>query len=220
MARTNAPFAPSTSRPAYLDGAGAYDADIIAAFDTNANGTVSETELAIDTAEKQAVVAGRLEALSLQTPHIVGEVQPYSVAHGVTGGDWAIKDCTTCHSGDSLLSHGMALGTYVPGGVLPVFVSDSNTESTGVMTIADDGSLTYLPETTSGEINVLGNDTGGWADWLGLAAVLTVLIGITIHGIRWSCPPMLTRTRLTRRHRRGLHLHASTSGSGIGCSRP
>ena len=171
---------------AYLDGAGAYRADIVVAFDTDGNGTVSETELAIDTAEKEAAVAGRLEALALQTPHIVGEVQPYSVAHGVAGGDWAIKDCQVCHSGDSLLSQGMELGTYVPGGVLPVFVSDSNTESTGVMAIADDGSLTYLPETTSGEINVLGNDTGGWADWLGLAAVLTVLIGIAIHaGIRW-----------------------------------
>ena len=172
---------------AYLDGAGGYDPAIVDAFDANADGTVSESELAIDTEEKQAVVAARLEALSLSNPHIVGEVQPYSVAHGVSGGDWAISDCTTCHSTSSRLSAGMRIGTYVPGGVLPTFVADSNTETTGVMTITDDGSLVYLPETTSGEIAVLGSETADWSDWIGLAAVLIVLIGIIVHGFLRFC---------------------------------
>ena len=92
---------------------------IVAAFDADGDGTVSESELAIDTDEKQAVVASRLESLSLSDPHIVGEVQAYSVAHGVVGGDWAIRDCQVCHSSNSRLSAGMRLGTYVPGGVLP-----------------------------------------------------------------------------------------------------
>lgn len=172
---------------AYLDASGGYDATIVAAFDANGDGTVSESELAIDTDEKQAVVAERLEALSLSNPHIVGEVQPYSVAHGVAGGDWAISDCTTCHSTSSRLSAGMRIGTYVPGGVLPTFVGDSNTETTGVMTVTDDGSLVYLPETTSGEIKVLGSDTADWSDWIGLASVLIVLIGIAVHGFLRFC---------------------------------
>ncbi len=167
---------------AYLDGAGGYDTSILAAFDADGNGRISETELAIDSDEKQSVVMGRLSALSLENPHIIGEVQPYSAAHGVVGGDSAIKDCQVCHSTSSRLSQGIALGEYVPGGVLPVFVPDGNTESTGSMTVAEDGSLTYFPETTSGEINILGNDTGGWADWLGLAAFIGVLIFIIIHG--------------------------------------
>lgn len=172
---------------AYLDGAGGYDPAIVAAFDANADGTVSESELAIDTDEKQAAVAARLEALSLSNPHIVGEVQPYSVAHGVAGGDWAISDCTTCHSTSSQLSAGMRIGAYIPGGVLPTFVADSNTETTGVMTVADDGSLVYLPETTSGEIEVLGSETADWSDWIGLASVLIVLIGIIVHGFLRFC---------------------------------
>ena len=167
---------------AYLDGAGGYDPTILSAFDADGSGRISESELAIDTDEKQAIVAGRLEALSLENPHIIGEVQPYSAAHGVVGSKWAIKDCQVCHSSDSRLSQGVSLGTYVPGGVLPAFLPDANTESTGTMTVADDGSLVYFPETTSGEINVLGNDTGGWADWLGLAAFVGVLIFIAIHG--------------------------------------
>ena len=172
---------------AYLDGAGGYDPAIVAAFDANGDGAISEAELAIDNDQKQSVVAARLAALSLSNPHIVGEVQPYSVAHGVAGGDWAIKDCQVCHSGDSRLSAGMRLGTYVPGGVLPEFVADSNTEKTGVMTIADDGSLIYLPETTSGEIEVLGSDVAGWSDWVGLASVLIVLMGIMIHAFFRYC---------------------------------
>ncbi len=172
---------------AYLDESGGYDGAILAAFDANGDGTVSESELAIDTDEKQAVVAARLEALSLPNPHIVGEVQPYSVAHGVAGGDWAISDCQACHSTSSRLSAGMQIGTYVPGGVLPTFVRDSNTETTGVMTIADDGSLVYLPETTSGEIQVLGSDAADWSDWIGLASVLIVLIGIIVHGFLRFC---------------------------------
>jgi len=166
---------------AFLDGAGGYDTSIVTAFDADGDGRISESELAIDTDAKQAVVAGRLSALSLENPHIIGEVQPYSAAHGVVGGDWAIKDCQVCHSNDSRLSQGIPLGEYVPGGVIPEFLPDANTESTGTMTIAADGSLSYFPETTSGEINVLGNDTGGWADWLGLAAFLGVLIFILIH---------------------------------------
>jgi thiosulfate reductase cytochrome b subunit len=172
---------------AYLDGAGGYDASIVAAFDADGDGTVSESELAIDTDEKQAAVSSRLESLSLSNPHIVGEVQAYSVAHGVVGEDWAIQDCQVCHSSNSRLSAGMRLGTYVPGGVLPEFVADTNTESTGVMTIADDGSLIYLPETTSGEIEVLGSDTAGWSDWVGLAVLLIVLVGIVVHGFFRFC---------------------------------
>ncbi|MFV9673026.1 MAG: multiheme c-type cytochrome, partial [Acidimicrobiia bacterium] len=141
------PVRVSDLEAAYLDGAGDYDTNIIAAFDADGNGWISESELAIDTDEKQAVVAGRLTSLSLESPHIIGEVQPYSAAHGVVGGDWAIKDCQVCHSNDSRLSQGIELGGYVPGGVIPTFMSDANTETTGMMTITEDGSLVYFPET-------------------------------------------------------------------------
>jgi hypothetical protein len=67
--------------------------------------------------------------------------------------------------------------------VLPTFVGDSDTETTGSLTVTDDGRLWYEPETTSGDIEVLGNDRGGWADWIGIAVFLLVLIGITVHGI-------------------------------------
>jgi thiosulfate reductase cytochrome b subunit len=165
---------------AYLDGDG-YAPDIVAAFDADADGALEDDELMIDTAEKEAVVRERLASLGLSDLHIVGEVQPYSVAHGVVAGEWAIKDCQVCHSQDSKLAQAVTLGDHAPGGVVPAFVGDANTESTGFMEIRADGSVQYHPETTAGEISILGSTAGGVIDWIGLFSLLSVIAGITVH---------------------------------------
>ena len=86
-------------KAAWLDGQ-AYQADVLAAFDQDADGNLSGAELRIDTPEKEALIAGRLQALGLENPRIVGEVQPYSINHNVAGGEWAVRDCQSCHSDD------------------------------------------------------------------------------------------------------------------------
>jgi thiosulfate reductase cytochrome b subunit len=165
---------------AFLDGS-TYVPEIAAAFDADGNGTITDAELAIDTEVKENVVKKRLEGLGLQSPHIVGEIQPYSVSHGVVGADWATKDCQACHSSDSVLSAAMPLGDHVPGGVMPTFVGDSHTEHTGDLIVADDGSIVYRPSTTADGIDVLGSDAGGWADWLGLLAFIGVVLFVLLH---------------------------------------
>ena len=169
---------------AYLDGDD-YAPDVVAAFHGNGNGDgdISEGELAIDDDIKEDLIRTRLAERGLENPHIAAELQPYTIAHGITAGSWAIRDCQVCHSSDSRLSKAMPVGAYVPGGVLPTFVGDSDTETTGSLNVTDDGQLWYAPETTSGDVEVLGNDRGGWADWIGIAVFLLVLIGITVHGI-------------------------------------
>jgi len=164
----------------YLDG-NTYAPEVMAAFDTDGNGSLSESELAIDTDVKEHLIAGRLEALGLSNPHIVGEIQPYSVSHGVVGSDWATQDCQACHSSSSILSTAMPVGDHVPGGVVPTFVGDDHTEHTGEMILADDGSISYRPETTADGIDVLGADAGGWADWLGLLAMIGVILFVMLH---------------------------------------
>ncbi|MEN8234622.1 MAG: cytochrome b/b6 domain-containing protein [Actinomycetota bacterium] len=185
---------------AYLDG-GTYAPEIVTVFDTDGDGHLSDAELAIDSNEKEAAVAARLASLGLSDPRIVGEVQPYSVTHGVVGGEWAVKDCQECHSKDSRLAQAIQLGNHTPGGVVPTFIGDGNTESTGFMDVQDDGSISYHPETTSGEISILGSTAGGWVDWVGLAAFLGVLAGIMLHaalrfwGRRKYGPPHHAETR-------------------------
>jgi thiosulfate reductase cytochrome b subunit len=165
---------------------GSYRPEIIAAFDGNGDGTISETELAIDTEGKETAVAGMLEGIGLENPRIDAEIQPYSISHGVTGGGFATRDCQTCHSKDSRLTEPMLLAAYVPGGVMPHFVGDTNTETTGSMAQATDGSLWYQPTTSGAQIGILGSRSGGWIDWVGWILLILTVIGIAIHGsLRW-----------------------------------
>jgi len=164
----------------YLDG-DVYAPEILAAFDADGNGSLSDAEMAIDTDAKENLIKGRLESLGLSDPHIVGEVQTYSIAHGVAGADWATKDCQACHSSSSVLSAAMPIGDHVPGGVIPTFVTDDHTEHTGQLIVADDGSISYRPETTADGIDILGSDAGGWADWLGLLAFIGVILFVILH---------------------------------------
>jgi thiosulfate reductase cytochrome b subunit len=160
---------------------GGYASAVIQAFDANGNGALSAAELAIDSPEQQALIAGRLQALGLNNPRIVGEVQPYNINHNVVQGDWAIRDCQTCHSDSSRLAQPIQLASYVPGGVLPEFVKDANVAAEGEMYV-EDGALYYRPAPADQNLYVFGHDRVAWVDWLGAALFAGVLLGVGAHG--------------------------------------
>jgi len=166
---------------AFLDG-DSYRPEILEVFDGDGDGLLSDKELSIDNDAKEAAVAGRLQSLGLTNPRIDAEIQPYSVSHGVTGGDFATRDCTTCHTKDSRITDPMLLAAYVPGGVAPHFVADSNTEAAGSIETAKDGTLWYRPSTSGTSIAVLGSTAGGWIDWVGWFLLAMTFIGIAVHG--------------------------------------
>ncbi|MFA5082318.1 MAG: hypothetical protein WC474_07235, partial [Hydrogenophilaceae bacterium] len=76
-------------KAAYLDG-GAYAADIVAAFDNDHDGAISPAELRMDTPRKEAVVKARFAKLGLQNVHMEGQVQPFSINHNVTRGEYVL----------------------------------------------------------------------------------------------------------------------------------
>ena len=158
-----------------------YRPEVLAALDNDQNGTLSEAELSLNTAGKQAVIAGRLTALGLKNPHIVGEVQPYSVNHSVVGSEWATKDCQTCHGANSQISAPMKLADSLPGGVQPQFVKDNNTLVSGTL-YTENGSLYYKPATQGQALYVFGHDRVPWVDWFGAVFFVGVLGAVTIHG--------------------------------------
>jgi len=160
---------------------GQYAPEILQAFDYDGNGQLSETELRIDTDAKKELVASRIQALGVNNPRIVGEVQPYSINHDVAGKDYAISDCRTCHTDNSRLSQPMQLADYVPGGVLPEFTRDNNVSATG--TLFESGSaIFYQPDTHADDLYVFGHSRYGWVDWLGGLFFLGVLAGVAGHG--------------------------------------
>jgi len=161
---------------------GQYDPEILSVFDLDGDGALSETELRIDKTEKQALLASRLSSLGLDNPRINGQVQPYSINHNVTRGEWAVNDCQSCHSDKSRMTQAIKLADYVPAGVMPEFVSDSNVPATGEMYTDDTGALYYQPVPKNEKLYVFGSSRVNWVDWFGGLFFLAVLLGIGGHG--------------------------------------
>ncbi|MBN2046119.1 MAG: cytochrome b/b6 domain-containing protein [Anaerolineales bacterium] len=165
----------------YLDGDD-YRQEIIAALDSNNNGQLERDELALDTAEKAALIAAELEALGINNPQIWAEVQPYSINHNVADAGWAIQDCETCHTDESQLAVPVQLASYVPGGVIPNFISGTNTIANGRIYTDKNGALFYQTALDKNSTYIFGHHNVSWIDWLGAAMILGVLGGISVHG--------------------------------------
>jgi thiosulfate reductase cytochrome b subunit len=170
----------SDLQAAWLD-AGKYAPGIVQAFDANGDRLLEDSELKLDSPEKTAIIAGRLQTLGLDNPRILGEVQPYSLNHDVAGGEWAIKACSACHSDASRVTLPMQLATYLPGGVQPEFVKDANTQINGEL-YQDGDALYYRPATGAQGLHIFGHDRVSWVDWAGVFAFMVVLAGVSTHG--------------------------------------
>lgn len=167
---------------AWLEGSD-YAPEILVLFDSNADGRLDDAELRLDTPEKQALIAERLAAQGLENPRIVGEVQPYSINHDVAQGEWATRDCQTCHTADSRVSQSLLLASFTPSGVAPTLIGSPATPLNGELVVGENGQLFYSPK-TDGEVlslYVLGHDRVPLVDWIGIFAVLGTLGGILAH---------------------------------------
>ncbi|HNB54575.1 MAG TPA: cytochrome b/b6 domain-containing protein, partial [Anaerolineales bacterium] len=100
----------------------------------------------------------------------------------VATGEWAIKECQTCHGENSRVTQAMVLSPNIPGGVQPQFVRDTNTITNGELSIASDGTLTYAPVTAENELYVLGHDSVTWIDWAGIIFFIGTVAGVSVHG--------------------------------------
>ncbi len=165
----------------YLDG-DSYSAEVLAAFDADGDGLLTSTELHISTDAQEALIAGRLAARGLANARIEAEVQPYGINHNVAQGDWVTRECTDCHGEDSRLAAPMALSDRTPGGVTPILAEGGPVSWPGTLEVDDTGALRFEPDTSEAGLYVLGHNSVSWVDWLGVAMVLGVLIGIVIHG--------------------------------------
>jgi thiosulfate reductase cytochrome b subunit len=143
---------------------------------------LDESELIVNTDEKEATIVSRLEALGLSNPRIRGEIQPYSINHTVTHGDWVTKDCRTCHGNDSLITRATMLADRIPGGTMPTFVSDSSVETPGLLTTSESGELYYQLESSEANLYLLGHDSVNIVDWFGSLLFVGTILGVAAHG--------------------------------------
>lgn len=164
---------------AYLEN-GSYAAAIVAAFDGNGNGQLSNDELVIDNSSKEETVKARLTALGLNNVRMEGMVQPYSINHNVTRGEFAVNDCKTCHDADSLISQPIKLADFAP--VTPKFDLDNNVSGSGEFVVGDDGALYYQPVPANDGMYIFGSSRISLIDWFGALAFVGSLLGVFGHG--------------------------------------
>lgn len=156
-----------------------YAPDILAIFDTDQDGELSDSEKLIDTDEKESLLVEKLIAEGYDNPRIVSEVSAYSISHNVTHGNWATKDCSTCHTDDSLINQPMTLTNRLPGGVVPTI-----TDYKGEISSDENGVIYFKPsaQDENGTLYILGHDSVEWVDWLGIGLFLVTLLGVMGHG--------------------------------------
>ena len=160
---------------------GTYAPDVLAAFDANKDGSLGDKELLIDSDAKRDLIAGRLAALGLQNPRMVGEVRPYSINHDVARGEWAVRDCNTCHAADSRLAQAITLTVASPFNVTPTFIGGTNVKFGGQIDRSGNGTVTYQPVPADAGLYILGHDQVKWIDWLGALIFLGTLIAVAAH---------------------------------------
>jgi hypothetical protein len=169
-------------KAAFLGKNGQYHSDIVSALDTDENGVISNQELRLDTDRKVAAVKARLESVAVVNPRIAGEIQPFTLSHGVAPGDFALNDCRACHSYDSRINEKVELASFAPGRVIPTLVGDTRTFVQGEIAIADSGVLIFKPTLDPQELYIHGTDRLKWLDILGILSILGAVFGVAGHG--------------------------------------
>lgn len=159
-----------------------YHPDVIAALDHNGDRSLSRAELRLDTQAKVDAVADRLKNVGVVEPRIRGEMQPYTVSHGVLAPSFAIRDCESCHGFDSRITRTAVLADYAPGGVAPSLVEDSTARIRGEIVVEETGRVVFHPSIDRTFMYVHGTNQLAVWDILGLLLVLGTLAGVIIHG--------------------------------------
>jgi len=159
-----------------------YAADIVSAFDVNSNGSLSDSELVIDSPAKEEVVKSKLASLGLDNPRIEGLTQPYSINHNVTRGEDAVNDCKACHNDESRVSQPIKLSNYAPNDSLPAFDTANNVNASGEIVKGDDGAVYYNPVPANDKLYVFGSSRVNWIDWFGALMFAGALLGVIGHG--------------------------------------
>lgn len=160
---------------------GRHHPELQAALDRNGDGTLTADELLLDTPERAEAAAARLRAVGVASPRIVGEIQPFSVSHGVGRPEGAQRDCGACHAPGGRLCQPQELAEYAPGGVMPSPVADSGVLLPGPVEPASTG-IRLRPERCPAGFYVMGAQPLHALDWLGLLVLAGTVVGVVVHG--------------------------------------
>ena len=155
-----------------------YRTEIVKTFGDK-EGFIDLPQAVYDTPEKIAVVRGLLQKYAgIADPELRIEVVPWAMSHGIAGKGQAIRECTACHAGNSILHRPLDLNTFLPKGVSVVYRGKT------VNVVNFDGKEpTFDNRPLLGGFYVVGSSRVGWIEWIGWLAVAGVLLFSLVHGI-------------------------------------
>ena len=165
----------------YLDGK--LHPRVAQVLDRNGDGTVSDSELRIDTPELAGAIRERLQASGLSEVRMSSEILPFSISHNVVNGEWATRQCDSCHGADSVLAAAFTLSDYLPGGMLPAAGESANGSLEGNIVSGPGGGASFVLDAGSAGYYIIGLSGLDWVDALGLMMFLGISFGVTVHAI-------------------------------------
>ncbi|MGA2403150.1 MAG: cytochrome b/b6 domain-containing protein [Syntrophobacteraceae bacterium] len=159
---------------------GHYRPEVMAALDTNHDGTLDRHELKLDTESKRKTVERLLMAAGVKNPVIRSEVSVQKISHGVAGKSRALSDCFACHGPDSRLKDDVLLASWAPGAVAPVWKGE--TPVPGRIDMEPGGKVLWKPEPgVSQTLHVFGSTSEDSTDRLGLFMLIGVVLAVASH---------------------------------------
>ena len=194
---------------------------VIAAFDRDGDGRLSDLELRLDSAAKRELVAGRLAALGVAEPRVAHRLERHALEHGVLAGAQVQHDCNGCHVRGSRLDGRLALSPYTPYGAAADSADSAGVSgATGVrVVVAADGSREAFASAQATGLYVFGNARRSWTNRAGFLLFLAVVLGTSSHGVArvfaakrtHAAEPPRERVYLYRTYERVWHWLMATS---------
>ena len=155
---------------------------LLQVLDMDNDGKLSDTELVLDTDAKVARARDRLLAAGAKNPRMSGEMQPYSLGHGIVSGKFVTRECASCHSEDSRVDRDFLLSPKAPAGVMPTMVGDSTVRLAGDIRRDKTGGLYYAANAKTLAAYIPGAGQYRLIDLFGLLMFFGTVLGVTGHG--------------------------------------
>jgi thiosulfate reductase cytochrome b subunit len=157
--------------------------DIAQALDRDGSGEASGSGLRINSAGQAQAVRQHLQATGLANVQMSSEILPFPISHNVVNGEWATRQCSSCHGGDSVLAAVFPLSDYLPGGMLPAAADSHSPVLSGTISPAPEGGAHFVMDNSGSGYYIIGLDGLAWVDVLGLVMFLGISFGVTVHAI-------------------------------------
>ena len=170
--------------------------DIAQALDPDGDGGTTGSGLRIDSPVQAEAIRHRLQAAGLVNVRMSSEILSFPISHNVVNGEWATRQCSSCHGGDSVLAAVYPLSDYLPGGMLPLAAGSGSPVLSGTISPAPGGGANFVLDNNGAGYYIIGLDGLAWVDVLGLIMFLGILFGVSVHAIS---------RYISRRRRSGHH---------------